>query len=1144
MKRILIGIATFLLFLGLVIWGGFALHFEGTKLLLFCLILGTLGALATFFILWYLHKLNADLANIGGPDSADADNLNALLRASNNRIRQGGRAKNMASMPLIYIVGDENSAKTQTVLQSGLDPELLAGSVFQDGVIVPTQLANIWLAGNYILVEAAGGLLRRPALWLKLVKATLPARLGSVFSRDSRLPARSVVVCVSVERILAPSTSEQIRSLAQSLNERLRQLSQSLGVSLPVYVLFTKLDNILPFGSYVGRLSEEEVKAPIGSLLSALDSGSGVYTENATALISTRFDHLLFSLSEFRLDVLSRGGELQDLARAYEFPRDLRKLRAGIVSFLAEVARPSQIGVNPFLRGFFFTGMRAHMVEDVIDVGPAQYQAQAPVDAGATRIFSLAAAQSPQVSATPARRGSVRKVPQWVFLPQLFSRILFADKSALEASRASTRTSFLKRTLLATASTAILAMLTLISISFFNNRYLERRVEDAAGSQVTPVAAGGIATLSDLQKLDELRAVLDELDRNRKEGAPFLYGMGLYSGKSLYPVACRAYSNKFSSLLLAPSLANIVAKLRTVPAIPAADADYIATYRPLKAYLIATSDTDPDSDQDTREFLPRALLTEWAGSASPSSDISNLALAQFAFYSNLLPGSSSCMASAGGLPNFAAIAQAQHYLNGFQGYKQVYLSMLSAANRKVAGFTFNGRFPGTSQYIVDNYPVPGAFTKDGFAFMQAAILHPDSYFGGEAWVLKSTNPPIDRATLASELRKDYTAEYIKTWRDYLDNAKVTPFLSFKDAGDKLSALDLNNSPLLELFSLISYNTDVASEEISSAFQAPRRVIPPSSLDGRLIVSSNQSYIQSLQNLEQAVKSISLDPTKVNDPAAAAPIIPVAASAHGETKKIENDFTIDPIGNMDKSSFRLLEAPITSTELLAKQAPARAAGAGAKAFCAQIYPVLSKFPFNPDSSAEDSPEEVAAVFSPGSGSFTTFSRTTLQSIVELHGSRFEPAQGSGLAINSSFLDFLNRAQKISAALFPYGGSTPSLDFSLVAVRSQGSSNARLSVDRQQVSGNGQKVQFHWVSKPDGKTSVAFSEGNVSTPPGGPWSVFRLGYRATHTPPDLLRFNQQMNNQTNGDVTFQVSGSGADLLDKGFMKNFRCVSNVAR
>jgi type VI secretion system protein ImpL len=249
------------------------------------------------------------------------------------------------------------------------------------------------------------------------------------------------MVCVSIERILAPNTSEQIRALAQRLNERLRQLSQTLGISLPIYVLFTKLDSITPFAEYVGRLSDEEVKLPIGTLLPTLSLNSGLYTEQAKVMIGARFDQIIYALADFRLAVLGRGGELQNLARAYEFPRDLRKVRTGIVSFLTEVARPSQIGVNPFLRGFFFAGMRAHLVEDIAEVGPAQ--AAAAVSASATRIFSLAAMHTEQAAPQP-RRGGTRKIAQWVFLPHLFSKILLADKAALETSRASTRTSFLK----------------------------------------------------------------------------------------------------------------------------------------------------------------------------------------------------------------------------------------------------------------------------------------------------------------------------------------------------------------------------------------------------------------------------------------------------------------------------------------------------------------------------------------------------------------------------------------------------------------------------------------------------------------------------------------------------------------------------
>ena len=1144
MKRILIGILIFLVYLALVIWGGFALHFEGTRLVLFCVILGLLGALATIFVLWYLHKLAKASAQAGGPDTPDAINLSTLLRDADARIRQAGRggAKSLASLPLIYVVGDENSAKTQTVLQSGLDPELLAGNVSRDGAIVPTQLANVWLAGNYVLVEAGGALLRQPPLWMRLVRATLPARLGSIFG-DSRLPARSVVVCVSVERILAPNTSEQIRALAQGLNERLRQLSQTLGISLPVYVLFTKLDNVIPFADYVSRLSDEEVKLPIGTLLSSLDSGTGLYTEQATHLISSRFDQLVYALSEFRLDILSRGGELQDLARAYEFPRDLRKLRAGVVSFLAEVARPSQIGVNPFLRGFFFAGMRAHVVEDVLDIGPAQPQAAAPNNAGATRIFSLAALEQPQAPALQSRRGGSRKVAQWVFLPHLFSKILMADKSALETSRASTRTSFLKCFLLSCVSVVILIVLTLATISFFHNRSLEKRVAEAAAVPANPVSASAFASSADLESLEKLRAVLDELGQYRKDGPPLMDRFGLYRGDALYPIACQAYSNKFRTLLLAPTQEKILAKLRAVPAVPAPDSDYSATYRPLKAYIITASNPNPDTAQDTIDFLPTVLLAEWAGSGTPGSDPAGIAQTQFQFYASLLTEPSSCMAQAGAPRNDAVVAQARAYLNGFQGFQHVYQSMLAAANRKVPGFNFNGKYPGSSQYIVDGYAVQGAFSKDGFAFMQDAILHPDPYFRGEEWVLgPASGPAIDRVVLSGQLKEAYFADYLQTWRTYLTKAQFLPYKNFADAGTKLGALDSNTSALLELFSLISANTGVAAPEISTAFQAPQAVVPPSNPDSRLIGSSNQGYIQSLQALEGVVKNLSLNPTSANDPTAAAPVVQAAVAAEQAAENLRNGFLPDPIGSMDKTSFALLEAPIESAKNLAAQAPAAAAGGGAKTFCGQLEPMLAKFPFNPQSSNEASTEEVAQVFAPGSGSFAQFA-ASMHALVAQQGSQFVVAPGSAVHINPAFLSFLTHAQKISSSLYSGGGNQPTLDFTLAEVKAAGDSDAVLNIDGKQISAGGQSATFHWVSQPSSKITLA-TQKNTAPAMTGPWSVFHFGFAAPQIAPNRLKFFFSFNNQAPEIVLFDASGPGAPLLNPDFMKGFHCVSSVAR
>ncbi len=1141
MIRVLLGVLAFVVYIALVIWIAFALHFTGTKLILFCAILGLLGAAIIGFVLWFTRPRGAAIS--GDANASDAANLAALLRDADAKVRKANRAgaKTLAALPLLYIVGDENSAKTQTILQAGLDPELLAGNVYQDGAVVPTSLANIWLTSSAALVEAGGPLLKQPGLWQRLVKATVPPQLGSALSSNKKIPARAIVVCVSIERILAPSTAEQIRALAQSLNERLRELSQILGVSLPVYVLFTKLDTMSSFGEFATRLSEEEVKQPIGSLVSVIGGGSGLYAERAAGAIGHKFDQLVYGLSEFRLDVLSRGTEITQQARAYEFPRDVRKLRAGIVSFLTEVSRPTQIGVNPFLRGFYFSGLRSHIVNDVLDVQAAQAQPQAPPPAdGATRVFSFSGAKAAAPTPTPRSSGT-RKVAQWVFLPHLFSKILLADESALEASRASTHTGGLQKLLLGFVSLILLVILGLATISFLRNRELTSRVAESASAPLAAVPAGSFPALPDLQALDKQREILDELDKYRTDGAPMLNRMGLDQSSKLYPIACKAYGTHLRSLLLTPTQRNIVAALRAVPVIPKPEDDYSATYRPLKAYIITTSNPNPDSPADTVDFLPAALLTAWQGKNAVDPGVAALAQTQFTAYARLLAQPNSCMAGIGGTADKPSVDQARTYLNGFQGFQHVYQSMLSAAGRKVPSFTFNSKYPNSAAHIVNTFPIQGAFTKDGFAFMQDAIAHPDPYFRGEEWVLgPTTGQQIDRGALTAQLKQAYYADFIQTWRTYLAKSAFIGYKSYADAGNRLSVLDSNTSPMLELFWVISSNTAVAAPEIASQFQAPQSVVAPSGSDSHLLGQQNQPYIAGLQNLEGAIKNLAALPNP-NDPAAAAPVSQAAISAEQAAENIRNSFTPDRTANLDQTSFRLLQAPIESAKALAAQAPAAAAGGGAKTFCSVAEPVLVKFPFNPQSTVDATPDEVAAIFAQPQGSFWQFYNGSVKSLVQQTGTNFTPIPGGTVKIGKGFLSFLNHAAIISTALFP-SGTQPSLTFTLSPDKADSIPNAVLNIDGQQVTATGPAVNFRWVSQPTSKVTLT---GPINPPPyQGTWSVLRFAYDAEHPTATRLKNNFQVNNRTLGVVIYDATGSGASLLNPDFMRSFRCVTNPAQ
>jgi type VI secretion system protein ImpL len=295
-------------------------------------------------------------------------------------------------------------------------------------------------------------------------------------------------------------------------------------------------------------------------------------------------------------------------------------------------------------------------------------------------------------------------------------------------------------------------------------------------------------------------------------------------------------------------------------------------------------------------------------------------------------------------------------------------------------------------------------------------------------------------------------------------------------------------------------------------------------------------------VEQAIKNVSLNPISANDPTAAMPIIQAAGNADQAAEALRGTFNPDSQGHIDSISFALLEAPIKSANALAARAPAAAAGGGAKAFCAQIAPVMAKFPFNPQAIVDATPEEVTQIFQPQQGTLTQFYNNTLRQLIVQQGAQYVPAPGSTVVISPAFLNFFNAAEKLSSTLYPAGGTQPMLNFTLTQVKTPGVPDAVLNIDGQQITAGGQSTHFVWTSQPTSRITLT-SEANSAPVVTGPWSIFHLAYSATHPTLNRLEFSFQFNGLTNQVVHFDSSGPGADLLDPRFMSRLHCVSSVA-
>ncbi len=1098
-------------------------------------------------VLLVIRNKKAKAAAAGdAAEPAGGDEISLLIRAaeaklSAAKLESGARVGNL---PALLLIGEPGTTKTSVMLHSGIEAELLAGQVYQNNDVAPTRSLNLWFARRMLFVEAGGSLLADSGQWRTLIKKLQPR--ASVVSRGEQA-ARAAVVFFDCENFTRQGALEAATASARNLRARLGEISQALGINLPVYVLFTRMDR-LPFClEYIRNLNTEEASQVLGVTLPMVTGrAEGVYGEQETARLSENFERLFRSLADSRPEFLARETDPSKLPPAYEFPREFRKLRPAAVQFLVDLCRPSQLSTGPFLRGFYFTGVRPVIVNESAPVAAAAQAApQASYDApaGATGIFSAGArAQAQRQVLAPPSTGS-RKVPQWVFLTHLFNDILLADKSAMGASGASTKTSSARRILfLAAASLCLLAAI-LFTVSFFKNRGLEAQVRDAAqGISTTAAPAGALASANDLRQLDTLRLALERLTGYHRGGAPLGYRWGLYAGDDLYPEARRIYFARFQQLLLLPTQRTIVPFLDGLPAKPGPE--YSPTYDALKAYLITTT----NHDKSTQEFLPPALMKWWKNDRTVDDERTQLAQKQFDFYAGELKDENPFSSVNDG----AAVAHARTYLSQFAGVDRVYAFMLSEAGKNNPPIDFNRQFVDSAKIVVEPHVVPGAFSKGGWAYMKDAIPHADRFFSGEEWVLgKQQVGSIDRAALEQEIRARYNKDFAEEWRKYIKMAAVQRYTGIPDAAQKLGVTSGAQSPLLALLCVASENTAVDDPAVSSIFQ-PAQTVVPAGCTGKYGGPSNQAYMGALLTLQASLESISSQgaPTE----AAAGPTLTNATQAHLAARQVAQAFRAD--SDLGAPVQKLLEDPITNAEgVLRGLGPADLNKKG-KDTCAQLRPILSKFPFSPSSQTDASLQDVNTIFAPKEGVLWQFYEASLQKLVSRQG---VPVPGAPIQITPAYQNFLGRASAFTDAAYPNGAANPQLKYSVRAVIGPDTDRVQVTIDGQNaefVGASAPAKVFTWPGAAHGMQLTVMGKGGASyiyPTYDGLWAVFKFVNDADKRLGTLVEMTLRagktgrpvLNQATNQPVTVRLEiTANPPVFDKGYFASVGCVTEVAK
>ena len=1043
------------------------------------------------------------------------------------------RGRVLQRMPAVFVLGPRQNQKTSSVVRSGLQPELLAGDALRGAQVVPTLAINLWYAKQALLVEPGVDVINDSARRARLLHRLQPARLADAVARGEQAP-RVALLCFGCDNFKGANARDAVTASARELREVLSDIARSYGVRLPVYVLFTKADELPGFKEYVKHFSRDEVREVLGATLAVPQLGPAAeYADSATRRVRDAFRILFESLAARRIDVLARGDAMADKLAAYQFPRELRKIEVLASDFLVELTRPSDLSVSPFVRGFYFSGVREVYVTGAAAQEPSAPEAEAAEVESATGL--LVALPLPKPAAVrgqsiAAGRAITRREAEWVFLDRLYASVLLEDSVALGVTRGGARISFFRRAVLGTMAGAIAALLLAFLVSFASNRSLQgnaKRQLDLVAKM--PAIPTGNPTDEELASLDSLGAVLDTLSEYAQDGPPLRLRWGLYSGSSMFPAVRNAYFRQFSRVLLDSTRGAIASRLRTLPLAAVSGENYDSTYARLKAYLI----TNEYADSSSESFLAPVLEANWLPRSMHDSTGQATALRHFSRYARELPrGNPYALSSDEGL-----LSHARQVLRSSASDEPIYKDMIGEASRTVPSINFDsslGRAGGRT--VVDPYEVPGAFTKVGWDSVYAALGNIGRYLRSEYWVMgppASNVPPIDQSALVLRLGARYDSQYVAHWRQFVRSARVSVFGSMNDAAKKLGVLSSSQSPLLLLFALVNENVQKDSARIGRHFEPMRKIGALSLTGGPLATETMKPYLQELTSLGQKVQTAAGFPDKALAKAQYEEALGSVQSLQGAIGPIALGADREQWATLGLES--LLKQPGDYTRniltrevgVIGKEQKRKEANEAGAAFCQNFDELARKAPFatgGPHASAS----ELAEILNPTGGALKDVTGK-LAPLITKRGNSFVVGGNAGVAPVGRLLSFLGALSEIADAFYPPGVSDPQLQFSIVPVLTDQVPSVSVSFGRTLIKWDQRSVATGlqpvvWRPANDNQISVRDAKaqrGNVASfdGPWAPLTFFRDSRQWNSDGPSTYRFEVEI--ATNVWLAFRTS-----------------------
>lgn len=1040
------------------------------------------------------------------------------LKAS--RLGRGGR-DSLSVLPWYMIIGPPASGKSTALRNSGLQfPYLSARGGGVKGV-GGTRNCEWWLTNEAVILDTAGRYTTEDDdrdEWFSFLDTLARTR--------PRKPINGIMVAVSVGDLLG-ADEDAAAELGQKIRERVDEVMARLKLIVPVYLLFTKCDLMAGFVETFGDLHKNErgqiwgFTVPVGAANTAPE-----------AVFSERFSELCEVLQARLLRSLSQERRLEGREKILQFPHQFESLRGNLGEFIRTLFAQNVYQDTPVMRGVYFT---------------SGTQEGRPID----RIMQ-AMAKSFGIRPSVTAAEPVVDARSY-FLRDLFSNVIFPDRNLAALSTTETdRRALLRYVYAGSALAFALLVLLFPTVSFFKNRALVRSTHAMVAELKTDGAAA--ATPASLERLNPLRARMDELYQHQVEGPPASMRLGMYPGDSLFVPVRNFYGSAVRRMIVDPILSQDAAELEAFArkfegnaALPSRT-EQVRAYDRLKLHLLLTGPKGPGEPalgEAEQAWVVQYATARWRRNSTLTGN--KAALEQLAAHLDVFARLLAADPSLAAPRNEHVVATTRATLGRLPITNLALEQIIESPGLDEYALSLGSMLGVATSALRSDHTIPGAFTRKGYEAIVKARLAGDA--GAEnAWVLGRKRDAAEPDQVAARLlQSQYFERYLTEWKTFLASIRMPPPVASTEALAMLEDLTRGEPPPLgKLFRAVAFNVRLADDDHDEALSeaadgvlgklkkkvggAPGKWVAAAATHALQEEDSAETYLTA-RDVERAFAGLvqfgvpprrkGADPAKPD---------PVPLDVYQEQLVFLRDALRNDLDNPEDHGpllTRLQTARVRIATLIDQQeigwrprltalltsplegassaSTAEAASGANMKWCSEVVSpfersLAGRYPFSRNGH-DAALADVAEFYRPGQGTLWAFYASSLQTDMLRRGDQFVFARRLGNVAGTIYkpqvLTFLSRANDISSALFTSGSSELGTQFSINIRPSPGVATISFTVDGQHYEYRNGPEEWQAMKWPGGGKKLGASlkvrnnKGVTETiEQEGEWGLFRL------------------------------------------------------